>query len=255
MTATHARRYQLLLTAHGIDPGPIDGILGPKTQAALQRAQDAGVDILSDVDNKTGFLEGIETVPAHDVRGQWTAPPKSLCIHYGAGTQESDVAILTRQDSIYISAHFSIGRDGKIVQMVPIDSVALHCGDGEHGPSLPYSGRTLNYTTVGIELENLGWLNRSNEIEAWREEGGRSTPRVPIKSCLHATHPLRGGEYYWPTYPDAQKRALIELTHRVMGVWPSIEHAFGHDEVSTRKYDPGPAFNMAEFRRFFHLKP
>jgi len=34
---THVREVQLVLLAAGYDPGPIDGILGPRTKSALRR--------------------------------------------------------------------------------------------------------------------------------------------------------------------------------------------------------------------------
>ena len=34
---THVREVQLVLLAAGYDPGPIDGIMGPRTKAALRK--------------------------------------------------------------------------------------------------------------------------------------------------------------------------------------------------------------------------
>lgn len=238
-------RNQLLLQAHGISPGPLDGLAGPKTLTALEQAQAAGIKLQPHM--VEGWLEGCDQITAHDTRGQWRAPPTVLVIHYGAGTQASDVAVLTRKDAHYVSAHFSLARNGRVVQMVPLDRVALHAGDGHL--DVPNNGRTLNYTAIGIELENFGWLDRSNDHEAWRA----GTPRIPRSQCLEATHPLRGGDYFWPLYPEAQRRALRDLTRKILDIWPSITIAVGHDEVSAAKYDPGPAFNMARFRDHFGL--
>jgi hypothetical protein len=36
-TASHVREVQQALSAAGFDPGPIDGIMGPRTKAALRK--------------------------------------------------------------------------------------------------------------------------------------------------------------------------------------------------------------------------
>ena len=181
--------------------------------------------------------------------GRFAAPPQVLVLHYGAGIQKSDIATLIKG---YISAHFSLGRTGKIIQMVSADEVAWHAGDGHM--SVPYHGRSLNYTAIGIEIENLGWLNRDDGKQAWREEGGNETPRVPLDACIRAAHPLRGGrEYWWPVYPQGQIEALYELCQAICEAYPSITYMVGHDEVSGQKYDPGPAFEMDAWRAVFGM--
>ena len=37
VSTTHVREVQLVLLAAGHDPGPIDGIMGPRTKSALRR--------------------------------------------------------------------------------------------------------------------------------------------------------------------------------------------------------------------------
>jgi hypothetical protein len=37
VTTTHVREVQLVLLSAGYDPGPIDGIMGPRTKSALRR--------------------------------------------------------------------------------------------------------------------------------------------------------------------------------------------------------------------------
>ena len=184
--------------------------------------------------------------------GSMAAPPQVIVLHYGAGTQEGDIRTLT---GAYVSAHFSVGIGGRIVQLLPVDMVAWHVGDGHL--AVPYNGRTLNYTAVGIEIENLGWLNRSDATHAWREESGRETPRVPIEDCIGPLpHPLRGGRpFFWPVYPDGQLAAVIEMIGALKDAYPSIAHLVGHDEVSRRKFDPGPAFaDLDVWRAVFGMK-
>jgi N-acetylmuramoyl-L-alanine amidase/AmpD protein len=51
-----------------------------------------------------------------------------------------------------VSAHFTIGRDGSVVQHVPAEMAAWHAG-----PSLDHQGRRrVNLFSIGIELVNTG---------------------------------------------------------------------------------------------------
>lgn len=188
--------------------------------------------------------------PDPHTSGRFAAPPQVLVLHYGAGTQASDVASLLPG---FVSAHFSLGRDGKIVQMVSTDEVAWHAGDGHM--AVKYHGRSLNYTALGIEIENLGWLNRDDGDVAWREEDGRRTPTLPLADCIRTPHPLRGGPaLWWPTFPEKQVRVLYDLCAALTDAYTSITYLVGHDEVSPQKYDPGPAFDMDAWRAMLWMR-
>jgi hypothetical protein len=55
------RRAQTLLRDAGFDPGPIDGVLGPATKAALQRYQTVqGLPVTGELDDTTRKALGIE---------------------------------------------------------------------------------------------------------------------------------------------------------------------------------------------------
>jgi N-acetylmuramoyl-L-alanine amidase len=200
----------------------------------------------------------VDWLPAHDVRGPFLAPPQVLVIHYGAGTKAGDLSILTRDDDIYVSAHIYVAESGRVVQMARLDEVALHAGDATRelvaaatGVDLAYHGRTFNYTSIGIETENRGWLDSWDATHAWREAAPR-TPRIPLADCIGPMpHPLRGGRpYYWPKYSEALLLSLIRVSRILVREIPSIRYILGHDEISPRKFDPGPALDMAEFRAF-----
>lgn len=198
------------------------------------------------------ILPNVDFIRAADQGGPFQAPPKVLIMHYTAGRKAGDLATLTEAGRPYVSAHFWIGRAGDVVQMVPLDHVAYHAGDGELTEAQPYNGRTLNYTAIGIELENLGWLDQWDGDAAWR--GDRSA-RVehPRHDCIKAVHPQRGGrEMYWPRYPSVQITRVAQIAWRVMNFWDgSIRFVYGHDHVSLVKYDPGPAFPWPMFRAGF----
>lgn len=199
---------------------------------------------------------------AVDVRGPMIEGPLAICLHYGAGSQESDVAALTRADDVYISAHLSLGRNGRWIQMVPFDVVALHCGDGAWKPrdriGPAYSGRALNGRTIGIEIENIGWMNRADAEWCWREETwqGRSvaTRKWPRAECVQAVHPIRGGApAWWLPYTPVQHAALCAALSALLAAYPTLVHLFGHDEVSAQKWDPGPLLDLERLRNYHGL--
>jgi N-acetylmuramoyl-L-alanine amidase len=72
----------------------------------------------------------------------------TIVIHYTAGSsRESSVSTLINPGS-KASAHLVIGRDGKITQLVPFDTIAWHAGNSS------YKGRVgLNSYSIGIEID------------------------------------------------------------------------------------------------------
>ena len=81
--------------------------------------------------------------------------PDTIVIHFTAGSSlTSSVNVLTDPDS-GVSAHFAVGRNGNIVQMLPTNKVAWHAGESH------FEGRSgLNKYSIGIELDNAGQLKK-----------------------------------------------------------------------------------------------
>lgn len=121
---------------------------------------------------------------------------------------------LSRKDDTYVSAHFQIGADGSVTQMVdPTTHVAFHAGVSEYyDPILRIQRKLLNDRTVGIELVGDG--NRG-------------------------------------VYTDAQYEALTKLSNDLIKRFKTINprNVTGHENVSPgRKTDPGKLF---DWRRYF----
>ena len=91
--------------------------------------------------------------------------PEFLVIHYTA-MRDAQAAInwLTNSES-KVSAHLVIGRDGSVTQLVPFDKIAWHSGASQ------WQGYTkLNRYSIGIELDNAGYLTRhQNRWLSWFE--------------------------------------------------------------------------------------
>ncbi len=103
--------------------------------------------------------------------------PDTVVIHYTAGRDaESSAKFLCSE--VKASAHLVIGRDGKIIQLVPFNTISWHAGVSAYG-----ARQGLNKYSIGIELDNAGILQKTgNEYKAWF---GRSYPENEV---MYATH-------------------------------------------------------------------
>jgi len=99
-----------------------------------------------------------ETIPSPNFSNYFR--PEYLVLHCTTGfTVEDGVRSLIdpRPDrpDLRVSAHLVIGREGRVVQLVPFNKCAWHCG-----PSLWNGIKGLNSRAIGIELVNAGDVER-----------------------------------------------------------------------------------------------
>ena len=61
------RKVQAVLEAKGFDPGPIDGVVGPRTRAAVRKYQEHfGIKASGEINNQTLFALGrVQFVTGH----------------------------------------------------------------------------------------------------------------------------------------------------------------------------------------------
>ncbi len=171
--------------------------------------------------------------------------PEFLVFHYTAGASiEGAVTQLTRKGT-GVSAHLVIGRDGRIIQLVPFDTMAWHAGRSS------WQGLTgLNRYSLGIELVNAGRLLK--EEGGWRTWFGTEIPPEEVLVAAHRHDPRPAG---WHRYSEAQLAAALQVAEVLMDHY-RLKDLLGHDDIAPgRKQDPGPAFPMAEFRRRLLKRP
>ena len=97
----------------------------------------AALDIVEDY--RPGFDHG-EKGPEHQ---------KYIMLHDTEGeSAPQDVVDFWDGNGNLVAAHFVVGRDGSIVQCVPLDRIAHHAGFGDAGH--------MNSHSVGIELVHVG---------------------------------------------------------------------------------------------------
>ncbi|APD90830.1 N-acetylmuramoyl-L-alanine amidase [Alteromonas mediterranea] len=168
-----------------------------------------------------------------------TGAPDTIVIHFTAGSSlDSSVNVLTNAES-GVSAHFALGRNGDIVQMLPTNKIGWHAGKSH------YKGRSgLNRYSIGIELDNAGQLKPrgGGTYESWfGNVYGES-------EVIAAQHPNQSVLGYWHKYTDIQIASTISLCKVLCEHYP-ISVVVGHDEIApSRKVDPGPAFPMHQIR-------
>jgi N-acetylmuramoyl-L-alanine amidase len=189
-----------------------------------------------------------EIVPhPNGYRSDVTNPePKYIIIHFTTGTRMESTISHFKNPSAGVSTHLLIGRDGRVIQFIPFDHIAHHCG---------YSWwerqTNINNMSIGIELDNAGllrrgmhgtWLQRKIEI-----------PAKKVKQAVHwkqykANDPKRYPG--WEKFPKVQLDVLLNILKALVKKYPSIEEILGHDDVNLRnRYDPGPLFPMTSFRK------
>jgi peptidoglycan hydrolase-like protein with peptidoglycan-binding domain len=72
LNSEQIRQVQEALQARGFDPGPVDGVLGPRTQQAVRHYQDRyGIKASGNIDNQTLYALG-----ATELAGQPGSEPE-----------------------------------------------------------------------------------------------------------------------------------------------------------------------------------
>jgi N-acetyl-anhydromuramyl-L-alanine amidase AmpD len=137
-----------------------------------------------------------------------------------------------------VSAHYVIGKDGSIVQMVSLDRAAWHAGQS----SLPGCRGGVNPCSIGIEIVNWGTLTKRGDM--FLTHSGRRYKGAP---------PILARGTYWEPFTDAQYESLLNLTKHLLSNYPGITHITGHEDIAPgRKNDPGGAFDWDRIRSVLH---
>lgn len=100
--------------------------------------------------------------PAPDHGGR--IAPRLIVIHYTATEGlASPLDWLTKKDSVEVSAHLIVGKDGDVYQLVPFNVAAWHAGKSS------YEGQSgVNAFSIGIENVGTGKTWPDAQIEANR---------------------------------------------------------------------------------------
>jgi Negative regulator of beta-lactamase expression len=180
-----------------------------------------------------------QTLLSCNYRARAGKPVIAIVVHDTVGPIQNTIAHFERP--AMVAAQYVIGRDGKVVQMVPEELAALQVNPYSKGPCLAGQNclirQITNNNSIGIELENLYDLAPvPGKQGLYENRYGDQT------SDVFVVHTTRGDEYY-QAYTPAQIHSLVLLVHDIVTRNPSIQVIVGHEEVND-KLDPGPAFNQ-----------
>lgn len=175
--------------------------------------------------------------------------PSYVILHHTSSATVERAAAVLRDPASGVSAHYLVGRDGKLFQMVDERMRAWHAGDASWG------GNTdLNSSSIGIELDNDGFEPYAEAqivtllaLLAELRERYKVAPANVIGHGDIAPRRKADPSRYFPW-----KR----LAEQGFGLWcePSPAPAAGDDLVQLQAfgYDVSdPAAARAAFRRHF----
>ena len=178
----------------------------------------------------SGNTMNIKKIEGHDKRKRRERGWVAIIIHHtGVGGREeiSDdlwsklykniTNYLARKDKAYVSAHYTISREGEITEVIDPDKYeSWHAGKSSSWSR--FHRRVVsdwNRYSIGIELIGDGNLH---------------------------------------VYSEKQYQALASLCKMLKKKWPSIMDIKGHEEIAPkRKNDPGMLFDWDKLLRYIYV--
>ena len=160
-------------------------------------------------------------------KGGW----EGIVLHFTAGASASSSAAWLRNPNSKASAHFVVGKEGEVYQVVKTSDRAWHAGS-----SVWLDRAGANNYTIGIEIDNPGPLTVGSD-------GGLKTVYGTSYDGETVFDPT--GKRRYSTYTKKQMMAVAELCSKLcneLRIDPLM--IVGHEHVAPRrKVDPGPAFD------------
>lgn len=167
---------------------------------------------------------------------------KYLVLHHtGPGSFNGIVSWLCNPQA-KASAHYVVGTTGELKQLVNTHKEAWHAGVAKWR-----GARINNHFSVGIELCNLGILDKDEETGKYHYSVGRNTKTYSGKVTPEAgsiTYPSgKKIEGYYVPYPEEQLEKTVALCKAIIKKYPAItkENIITHYNIGYpegRKNDP-----------------
>ena len=161
------------------------------------------------------FAAGVQWRPSPNYSSRKGKPVQCVVMHYTAGGSATGTCRWFAMREARVSAHFVVGRDGRVYQCVDLKNAAWHAGVSEAvigGES--YSD--VNRRSIGIEIANRGLLAKRND-RFWYPSGRKErvydgeAPRK-AKLVFDNGHQTEG---YWEPYSAQQLDAIERLIEQL----------------------------------------
>ena len=179
--------------------------------------------------------------------------PRYLVMHATTGTQMSSTINWFRSPHSGVSTHLLIGRDGRVIQFLPFNAMAHHCGDSTWEDQRHKNGRpvrNLNTITIGIELDNAQKLTKSFDGKFRRKKTVVDSDRVRDKKYWKLS-----GITHWEDFTEVQLEVALDIAKQLVEAY-DLKDIIGHDHINLKaRVDPGPCFPMQEWQQEIFNRP
>ena len=200
--------------------------------------------------NDAGWVEDLETSIVHKKAVCQSHPlvadnVRFVMAHWTGGSSFDSAMNWLSSEKAKASAHFVLGRDGKVGQLVSVESISWHAGTSSYSCVHPVMNEALEFTklnrhSIGLEFVNLGRLKKT-EAGTFLSSTGRVVPATEVV--------LADDNRYYQAYTNEQLASGLELMLALKERFPKMFDVIGHSDVAPeRKIDPGPEFPFGYFR-------
>lgn len=169
----------------------------------------------------------------------WTASPPTA----PEAPNEARMRAWLADDERQTSTHLVILRDGRVLQAADLTERTWHAGGSTWIDPRGVAKRSINFRSIGIDLENVGYVRRAPDGVGFIDGyGGRYKGAEPVKAA---------GGWFEP-YTGVQLVALAAVVRWVAESVPVLRDParwVGHSDIQHGKIDPGPLCPWAEIRR------
>ena len=145
------------------------------------------------------------------------------------------------------STHFTVLRDGKILQSASLDERTWHSGGSKFVTPDGSTLSSINTKSIGIDFENVGILykHRDGFVDSYGKARLKSRPTSkPIFYQGPEPYCAEDGTY-WEPYSLESIQSMYSLLKSIAEEYPLFSEEpwrlVGHSDVRNTKSDPGPA--------------